>query len=192
MTNIIAPENGILFMKVGVHAKEDLESIIARKTKEIDDTGYALWGYGGNTCHPSTMVQPFARARAAAGKPIFLCMHEMNSKHFAEQIRADLMSIDGNNWTPIPDTINVVGSRYALAIKNLRRENLQLPIGHTQVAIGRSAGKRGHQYLIGQSDKACLELVNPELRDPGEEEYRSIELVAELCDPYAVFLKTLP
>ena len=56
------PGDGILFMKVGVHARESLEDIIERKDKEIRDAGYALWGYGGSTCHPSTMVQPFGEA----------------------------------------------------------------------------------------------------------------------------------
>jgi hypothetical protein len=36
-------------MKVGTHAQESLEDIIARKSKEIDDAGYAMWGYGGKT-----------------------------------------------------------------------------------------------------------------------------------------------
>ena len=40
------PGDGILFMKVGVHARESLEDIIERKDKEIRDAGYALRGYG--------------------------------------------------------------------------------------------------------------------------------------------------
>jgi len=189
MSEILLPENGILFMKVGVHANESLEDIIARKTKEIDDAGFALWGYGGSTCHPSTMVQPFAKNRADQGKPIFLCMHEMNSRHFAEQIRAQQMSIDGIHWEPIHDKINVLGSRYALAIKDLRREEFSITLEHTQIAVGPSKGKLGHRYLKGQSDKACLELIAVEDRVPADAPPLSIELVAELCEPYAVFLK---
>ena len=41
MTNLITPGQGIIFMKVGVHAQEDLASIIQRKTKEIEDAGFA-------------------------------------------------------------------------------------------------------------------------------------------------------
>ena len=55
MSDIIRPGVGILFMKVGTHAQETLADIIA-KDQEIEDTGYAMWGYGGNTCHPRTMV----------------------------------------------------------------------------------------------------------------------------------------
>src|SRR5215467_6180509 len=103
-------------MKVGTHAQETLADIIARKSREIEKTGYAMWGYGGNTCHPRTMVQPFAEAWAGKDAPIYLCMQEMDSRHFAEPLRATEYSVDGLEWTTIPDTINVLGSRFALMV----------------------------------------------------------------------------
>ena len=84
MSGIIKPGQGLLYMKVGTHARESLEDIIARKTKEIEDAGLAFWGYGGNTCHPQTMVQPFARKFERQGGVIYLCMQPMESKHFAD------------------------------------------------------------------------------------------------------------
>lgn len=95
MTLSLSPGSGVLFMKVGTHAQESLEDIIARKTREIRDAGYAMWGYGGNTCHPRTMVQPFAEIFEERKLPIFLCMHAMNSRHFAEPLRASKYSVDG-------------------------------------------------------------------------------------------------
>ena len=62
MAPIIKPGEGLLYMKVGSHAQESLEDIIERKRKEIEDAGFALLGYGGNTCPPVSMVQPFARS----------------------------------------------------------------------------------------------------------------------------------
>lgn len=190
MSEILRPQQGILFMKVGVHANEDLESIIARKTKEIEEAGFALWGYGGNTCHPTSMVQPFARKHAELGEKIMLCMQEMNSQHFAEQIRAEEFSIDGRTWEKVPQEINVLGSRFALAIKALHKEEFELPLAKTQVAVGNSQGKVGSQYIKGRVDKACLELTDlaPAPAEPGEPAVQ-IKLVAELCEPYAVFLK---
>ena len=55
---------------------------------EIEEAGYAMWGYGGNTCHPVTMVRPFATQYERNGGTIYLCMHPMISKHFAEPVRA--------------------------------------------------------------------------------------------------------
>lgn len=190
MTGIILPNRGILFMKVGVHAQETLEDIIERKTKEIDEAGFALWGYGGNTCHPTTMVQPFVADREARGEKVVLCMNEMVSNHFAEPVRAEYFSTDGADWRKVPDAINVRGSRYALAIKGLRREHLTLPLAKSAVAIGKSKGMPGLKYISGRVDKACLELTEGvDLPPAPDEKFIQIDLVAELCDPYAVFLK---
>lgn len=190
MTDIILPNRGILFMKVGVHAQETLEDIIERKTKEIKDAGFALWGYGGNTCHPTKMVQPFVEDRVARGEKVVLCMNEMVSNHYADPVRAEYYSIDGDNWRKVPKEINVRGSRFALAIKNLRREKLVLPLAKSAVAIGNSKGMSGIKYIRGRVDKACLELgEGVDIPLPPDEMGIQIDLVAELCDPYAVFLK---
>jgi hypothetical protein len=190
MTEIVRPGAGILFMKVGTHAQETLEDIIARKSKEIDEAGYAMWGYGGNTCHPRTMVQPFATTFEKKGQPIILCMQEMNSKHFAEPLRATEFSIDGIEWKKIPDPIHVLGSRFALVIKGLRKEEHVLPLNQTRVAVGNNQGRVGSRYLLGQVDKACLEITDkPEQTNEEEKKEVEISLVAELAAPYAVFLK---
>lgn len=192
MSNILVPNQAILFMKVGVHAKETLESIIKRKNKEIEDAGFALWGYGGGTCHPRTMVQPFAKENAEKGKPIILCMQEMVSNHFADPIRADEFSTDGENWKPIHPDIHVVGSRFALAIKGLRHEEFDLPLDKTQVALGNCAGRPGNKYIAGRVDKACLNLSDTiNIPATPNDLVVRINLVAELCDPYAVFLRNI-
>lgn len=189
MTGIVKPGAGVLFMKIGTHAQEPLEAIIDRKLKEISDAGYALWGYGGNTCHPLSMVQPFAEEFAGSGQPIMLCMQEMNSRHIADPLRANEFSVDSQTWQPIPPEINVKGSRFALKIKGLRREEHVLPLNQTRVAVGPSRGRLGSRYIIGQVDKACLEIADePEI---GNEEPKvlKIDVVAELESPYAVFVR---
>jgi hypothetical protein len=189
MSSIIHPGAHVLFMKIGIHAKEPLESIIQRKLQEIDDTGMAFWGYGGNTCHPTSMVQPFAQEAMAQGSPIHLVMQKMESNHWAEG-RAEEYSVDGQQWVAIPDQIEVRGSRYALVIEDLKEADLSLPLNRTKVAWGPSLGRSGRAYISGRVDKACLEL------EPGadvplapEEEAVPIGLVATLKAPYAVFLR---
>jgi len=189
--NIIQPGARILFMKVGTHAQETLADIIERKSKEIEQTGYALWGYGGNTCHPRTMVQPFAEAVVQTDTPIYLCMHEMNSQHFAEPLRASEYSVDGTVWQRIPRTINVRGSRFALVLESLERKELVLPLATARVAIGVSRGRPAIRYIQGQVDKACLEVLDKPMPGIAPEERRDIQinLVAKLKSPYAVFLR---
>ncbi|MBV8977724.1 MAG: hypothetical protein JOZ13_10140 [Alphaproteobacteria bacterium] len=187
---LLNDRTGILYMKVGTHAQEPLDAIIARKAKEIEDEGFALWGYGGNTCHPSTMVQPFGRIFEKRGGRILLCMQEMNSSHFAEQVRADAYSVDGITWQDIPSGINVLGSRYALKIRDLRKVDEVLPLDRTIVAVGNSQGRQGSRYIQGRVDKACLELSpDAEATDEDDERTVGINLVAEIEQPYAFFLK---
>jgi len=175
-------------MKVGTHAGETLENIIERKTREIEEAGIALWGYGGGTCHPQTMVQPFAKEYERRGGTIYLCMEPMISNHFAEPVRADQYSVDGLSWIDIHESINVLGSRYALVIQDLRREDFELPLERTRVALGNSMGARGSRYISGRVDKACLEIAEETV--PGVPE-RSVHigLVANIVKPYAVYVR---
>lgn len=191
MTAIVSAGAGLLFMKVGTHAQESLADIIARKTKEIENAGVAFWGYGGNTCHPQTMVQPFAKSFEERGKTIYLCMQPMTSRHFATPVRADEYSVDGINWRPIEPSINVRGSRYALVIKNLREEEFDLPLRATRVAVGNSVGASGANYISGRVDKACLEVVGDRSLETPDEPRAHIGLVAELAEPYAVYLRNV-
>jgi len=189
MTDIVRPGAGLVFMKVGTHAREPLPEIIARKRQEIDDAGHALWGYGGNTCHPLTSVQPFARDFIQHDGVIYLVMQPMESKHFAIPDRAQELSANGVDWEEVPPAINVRGSRYALAIDSLDEAAFELPLGQTRVAVGNNLGRRGDRYIKGRVDKACLEVVG----DPADSEEAQpvrIGLVARLTEPYAVLLRT--
>lgn len=189
MTGIIHPGAGVLFMKVGTHAQEGLADIISRKSREIDEAGFGMWGYGGNTCHPTSMVQPFAERFAELGEPIRLVMEEMDSKHFAEPLCAAEYSVDGREWIEIPPEIQVRGSRFALMIRNLRQEALELPLDRTRVAVGNSMGRAGSRYISGRVDKACLEVLDAPQPTNEKPVVRPINLVADLHAPYAVFLR---
>lgn len=186
----LTPGQGLLFMKVGVHAQESLEDIIKRKTQEIRDAGVAFWGYGGNTCHPTTMVQPFAEQQAKKGQPIHLVMQKMKSKHHAAPDRAKFYSVDRINWKEVPKEINALGSHYALVLSSLYEQELILPPRRAIVPIGPSKGRHGNEYLKGQVDKACFELTHDiDIPPEPEEPQIQISLVAELAKPYAVYLK---
>lgn len=179
----IQPGDNILFMKVGTHASEELSHIIARKRAEIDAEGFALWGYGGSTCNPASMVQPFALATIG---PIVLAMHPMVSSHFAEQVRAEEYSSDGINWAAVPEGINCLGSRYALLIDSLEEVEDAVDLSKTRVAVGPSRGKVGSDYVQGRVDKACLEVTD---EPAGDAKILPIGLRASLVKPYAVFLR---
>jgi hypothetical protein len=192
--NPLVPGSAVLFMKVGIHASESLDAIIARKTTEIDRGGFAMWGYGGNTCHPLTIVRPFAKVCAEAHRPIRLVMEEIDSHHNKEQIAADEYSIDGIDWKPIDTAIHrVLGSRYALFIRGLREEEFELSLAQSKVAVGPCEGRRGDLYVQGRVDKACLVYEPSAEGEPANPKTtKQIKLVAELVDPYAALLRNTP
>lgn len=177
------PGDPILYMKVGTHAQEELADILVRKRQEIESEGFAMWGYGGNTCHPTSRVQPFARS---VNRPIVLCMQPMQSRHFAEPIRAEEYSVDGVHWSQIPSGINVLGSRYALCIQSLEQVNETLDLADTRVAVGNSRGIAGDKYVRGRVDKACLQIVTPGIASPTSVH---IGAVAKIVEPFAVLLR---
>lgn len=184
--------DAILFMKVGTHADEDIDHIIDRKQAEIDDVGYTLWGYGGNSCHPLTMVQPFVKASEREGKPVRLVMQKMDSRHFAVTQRAEEMSRDGVNWEEIPEGIDVIGSRFALAIAGLEAVDAELPLAYAEVAHGKQLGRPGDEYIKGHVDKAVLTISEdvPPNPDPDRDgKIVRVSLAAALVDPYAVFVR---
>ena len=187
MSSQFDPGDALIFMKIGTHAGEPLEEIIDRKRQEISDAGFAMWGYGGNTCHPITVVQPFASSRAREGRIIRLCMRPMKSHHIAAKVRAEKYSADRVRWEPVPSKINVLGSRYALCIGSLEPADLALDLEQTIVGVGNSRGRRGSGYIKGRVDKACLDVV----AEPGSGDHESvpIEWVADVVEPYAVLLQ---
>lgn len=179
----LAPGAAVLYMKVGTHAQEDFPHILARKRKEIEEAGYSMWGYGGNTCHPITTVQPFAKS---ADRPIVLHMQLMQSRHYAEPLRAEEYSADGIRWNQIPSAISVVGSRYALCIDELTEVDETIDLGQMRVAVGNSKGRSGSQYVRGRVDKGCFEVADTVFGEPNR---IKIGVTANLIPPYAVLLR---
>jgi len=188
VADILRPGQGLLFMKVGVHAKESLEDIIQRKQREYDQTGMIFWGYGGNTCHPTKHVQPYAREVLSRGNDVILVMQRITSNHFAEPVRAQQYSDDGFTWQDVPEGINALGSRCALVLEQLELNEFDLDLEQLRVAVGPSRGANASQYLQGRVDKGCF-TFDPTLIDPLRSTKRAVSLYAKLKAPYAVHLR---
>ncbi len=190
MSAMIEQYQNIIFMKIGRHADETLESILERKRAELRRTGRTFWGYGGSTCHPLTQVRPFVRAIAEQGGRVNLLMEQMNSKANPDVQPATEYSEDGISWKPLPIGIVVTGSRYALVIGEIKAEKIQLPLHRYVVGYGKSAGRSASNYIQGRVDKACLisshnlPVVNYKERMIG------ITYTAEIISPYAVLLRS--
>lgn len=178
---MISLEN-IIIMKCGTHAGEKINDIFNRKKKEEKDNGFIYWGYGGTLCHPLNQVQPFCKN----SKKVYLLLTPTNSELNNEPKKSNYFSIDNKIWNNIDTKINVFGSKYALVINNLQKCDFYINLSEYEIAIGNSKGKNLAEYLNGRVDKACASKINNT-----NEEIRKIKIVmvAELLNPYSIFVK---
>jgi len=172
--------NNIIFMKYGSHALENVDSIILRKQKEIENVGFCFWGYGGTLLHPLKQVLPFAN-----DKYVYIFFMKTESEFLGEGTVYKYYSIDNIKYEKVPMGIKVTGSKKALVFNNLRKVDIRVNLCDYEIAIGPSKGKNLSDYMKGRVDKACAVLTE---KSKGEKIVH-IDYIAELVEPYAVFLK---
>lgn len=178
-----------IFMKVGNHAGEPFEAILRRKNEEYRRTGHIFWGYGGSACHPLKQVQPFVRMHEHQNGGIYVLMQEMDSRADPALLPAKEYSIDGIEWLPIPEGINVLGSRYALVLDEIKPTDFEINPQEYIIGAGPSEGKIAGDYMKGHIDKACL--VKPESAPSGVAgKCRKIKYAAKLLPPYGVLVRS--
>jgi hypothetical protein len=176
----------IVFMKVGFHVDEDLDSIIVRKKREQDACGMIFWGYGGVACHPTNQVLPFVYQSVFNNRIPYLAMSLTKSRFDGTLKYATEYSINGLSWEPLPPGVMVKGSKYAIVCRNLRPVRAQIDLGQYGVSVGPSKGKSLSSYLKYRVDKACATLSDETLCSV---KLTEVAYVAEIVDPFAVFLR---
>ena len=174
-----------LFMKVGYHVNEDLDEIILRKQKEEKACGVFYWGYGGNLCHPTRQVIPFAK-NIINEETLWLMMSITTSRFETTPNKATEFSCDGESWQSLPNQAVITGSRYALVCRKLERVNLLVNLSQYGVAVGPSKDRPISKYLRSRVDKACA-LRQPNVEDT--ENYLPISFCAQIVYPFAIFVR---
>lgn len=170
----------VIVMKYGVHAKEEISSIIDRKLQEITENGYCFWGYGGTLLHPLNQVQPFCQ-----DEKVYLLLIPTPSSYLGEAKEARYYSTNQKDYKEMPNTIHVLGSKYALVFDQLRRCDMDINLCDYEIGIGNSKGKKLNEYLNGRVDKACAIYVG----GSNQEKMVHVDYIAELKKPYSVFVK---
>ena len=145
----------IIFMKYGFHASEKGYAIIERKLAEEKACGMTMWGYGGTICHPLNQVQPFLTENYNAGEKTYLVLSRIETTWRGATSKAQFFSEDRNDWIPIPDEINVLGSKYALICRRFERVEIELNLFDYKVPLGKSAGSYLADYIVGHVTKGC-------------------------------------
>jgi hypothetical protein len=182
------PES-FLFMKVGNHAGESFDAILARKNREREQAGCIFWGYGGTVCHPLMQVQPFAQLYTRQQGRIYLFMEPMDSKADPTIEPAREYSEDGAIWRPLPEGVSVIGSKYALVLDEIKPIDVEIDLEKYIVGIGHSRGKNATEYIQGRIDKGCMTLAPVPPSSALKPLKKSIKFSAQLLESYAVLLR---
>ncbi len=170
----------VIIMKYGVHADENVDNIIKRKQKEIEDNGFCFWGYGGVLLHPVNQVQPFCK-----DDDVYLLLTRTKSDFIGNSKRSKSYSINNKEYKNIPSSINVYGSKYALVFTQLKEYNKDINLCDYKVGIGNSKDKPLVDYFKFRVDKACATKCDNSLK----EKLVHIDYIAKLKYPYSVFVK---
>lgn len=182
--------SAFIFMKVGNHAGEPFEAILRRKNEEYKRTGRIFWGYGGSACHPLNQVQPFMRMYEPQNGSVYVLMQEMDSRANPALLPAKQYSVNGTDWEPIPEGINVLGSRYALVLDEIKPADFEIDPQEYIIGAGPSEGKIAGDYMRGHIDKACLVKAEPGTSGIAAGKRRRIKYAAKLLSPYAVLVRS--
>jgi hypothetical protein len=186
----VGQDKPFVFMKVGRHAGEDLEEILARKRLELERAGKIFWGYGGGTMHPIEKVQPFVRSRIEHTGQIKLLMQSIVSRHPDTAAVATEFSRDGVHWEEIPPGVEVRGSKYALVLGEIQPgDGMEVDFSAYQVGAGPSSGRAATDYIKGRVDKGLLDPA-PAARQAGSAPRVPIHFAAQMVEPFAVLLRS--
>ena len=173
----------------GPHIGETLPEIVERKQRDIERFGWCLWAYGstGNS-HPENEVRRLAREHGR-GETLPLLMPD-TGKAYPENGRP----FDAYRVTPtgepvsLPEGMSPVtgGQRsWAFYVTSLAwSADATVDVGRYVAPFPKAGPRSLTEYLRGSHGRACAARSDA----PTEGSLRRVHVVAEIRDPYAVFL----
>lgn len=177
----------IIFMVAGPHSGFSLQHIFSVKRTEEFIHGRFFWGYAGTLCHPSK-VNAFVLSCLEAGMgPPKVLLASTSSKYYSLIDRVREYSTSGDIYTALPEDVVLTGCKYAITARNITEVNCEVDLNKYAVATGGKVGKPLGEYIRYRVNKACASLANTDLCLPPH--YRKLAYVADLVEPYCVFLR---
>ena len=170
----------IIVMKVGPHNDMSLDKIIESKNKEEIGNGVHYWGYSGVFCRPNR-VQNFCKESILNGNSPKLVLIETKSSYNSNIGFINEYSDDNINYKKFKSPVQLQGAQFSFVAKNIREyDNFKL--NDFVVVGGKNNGKVLREHLKFIYDESYNKDLNS-----NDEEIKV--LVADLVEPYAVWLK---
>lgn len=169
--------NDIIVMKVGPHSDMSLDEIIESKNKEEIGNGVHYWGYSGVFCRPK-QVQEFCKN----SKFPKLVLIETKSSYSSSIGFINEYSEDNINYKKFKSPVQLQGAQFSFVAKNIRKYN-GFKLDDFIVVSGKNDGKPLSRHLKFKVNKCFAKYK-------GNSNDKEINvLVADLVEPYAVWLK---
>lgn len=171
----------IIVMKVGPHSDMSLDEIIKSKKEEEIGNGVHYWGYSGVFCRPN-QVQNFCKESILNGNSPKLILIETKSSYNSNIGFISEYSDDNINYKKFKSPVQLQGAQFSFVAKNIRKYN-QFKFDDFIVVGGKNDGKVLSSHLKFKVNKCFAKYV-------GNCKNKAISvLVADLVEPYAVWLK---
>lgn len=174
-----------IIMKIGPFCGFFLEEIVAIKQKEERAIGRFFLGYSGVFCHPKRVKEFIALAKSE-GEKIHVLFITTPSNFSSPIERLTEYSEDMLDWKKLGDDVLLVGSKFSIIGKGLKKANVDLDISQYRSMLGQTPGKRLHDYLKYRCDKSCA--VHDPDQTAGAKQV-TISYTCELTDEGCVYVK---
>ena len=171
----------IIVMKVGPHSDMSLDEIIDSKKEEEIGNGVHYWGYSGVFCRPK-QVQEFCKSSVLNNHSPKLVLIETKSSYSSSIGFINEYSEDNINFKKFKSPVQLQGAQFSFVAKNIRKYN-QFKLDDFIVVSGKNDGKVLSNHLKFKVNKCFAKYK-------GNSQDKEINvLVADLVEPYAVWLK---
>lgn len=175
----------------GPHIDEQIDGIVERKQRDIEQFGWCLWSYGGirGPAHPTTQVRPLAERYS--NSDVLPLLMPIKGKAWPVGQRFTGYRVEpGGDVIALPDGMSpVTGGRgaWAFYLTDLRRTDDTIDVGAYVMPFGKDGAVPLPQYLRGSHGRACSARA-PDGSTAPVADIRTVDLIAELGRPFAVFL----
>jgi hypothetical protein len=179
----------VIFMKVGPHSGDALDTIIQMKFDEERKIGKFYWGYSGSLCHP-IIVRGFIEESKKSNRSVSLLFSQTASKYHPPHFRkVREYSEDSQTWHELPAGVHLWNCQYAIVGKELKELTASIRLADYVVGTGNFRGRPMSRYIRGRVSKACAFLGTT----PRHRKVRSgdtgIQYHARVVSPYCVYVR---
>ena len=183
---LIQPHAAIV-MKVGPHSNMTLSDIIESKQQDVLTHGVHYWWYSGVFCQPRPTQEFCKMAREKYRENPSIILIETKSPYKSNIGYITQYSIDNKVYVPFRAPVQLQGAQFSFVAKDIKHLETFVPAMY-KVYGGKNHGKSLLDHMRFRVNKSFAILNTSQ--DVSEESSAAINvLVAELVEPYAIWLK---